>query len=125
MTKNEFFLRSVIAMAGNYKYIIDGELHAGYIIRDAEALAERLELHNIGIFDDDADETADSMKTLVCNISDSLFDIKEAINDIMCAITTKTDDGLNPFQVQAQELHEIDKTLCDMASSLELMKDAE
>ena len=61
----------------------------------------------------------------MCNISDSLFDMKEAINDIMCAITTKTDEGLNPFQVQADQLHEIDKTLSDIASSLELMKDAE
>ena len=125
MTKKEFFLKSIIALAGNYKYIINGELYAGYIIRDAEALAERLEQHDKGIFEDDADETADSMKTLMCNISDSLFDMKQAINDIMCAITTKTDEGLNPFQAQANELHEIDKTLSNMASSLELMKDAE
>ena len=123
MTKKEFFLRSVIAMTGNYKYIIDGELCAGFIIRDAEALAERLELHDVGIFDDDADDPVESMKTLVCNISDSIFDMKEAINDIMCAITTKTDEGLNTFQAQVKELHDIDKTLSDIASSLELTTD--
>lgn len=82
MTKREFFLKTVIAMAGNPKYVDDGDLEGGKIIDQATALANTIEEMgteevdgNTGSIFEDRNE--DSM-TLIAN---ELCEIKEILED--------------------------------------------
>lgn len=119
MTYTEFYLKAILAMASNPKYVIDGELQADEIISDAGTLTDKLSSLDSGNFESDADECSESTKTLIGNISDSLFEIKESICEVRDAQLVETDDGLNPLQAIVVELNEIDKALHNISITLE------
>lgn len=79
MTKKDFFLKTVIAMAGNPKYVYDECLEGGKIIDQATALADTIEGMDREAFDgvkgcmfEDFDEEA---STVLCGTLDEIREI--------------------------------------------------
>lgn len=83
MTKEEFYLKSIIAMAGNPNYVevapfeddpscITHMLRKDEILMDAERLLSETEKEWPDAFDFVAEEPKESMKTLLADIRDSL-----------------------------------------------------
>ena len=93
MTKKEFYLNSMIQMAGNPKYVKeepcqDDEsvtctmLNVEEIKMDAERLLSEAEKNWPEAFDDDMDETPESTKTFMGQIAEFLMDIRDTLTEI-------------------------------------------
>lgn len=80
MTKEEFFLKTVIAMAGNPKYVDDGSLEGGRIIDEAMALADTIEEMDREVLGGTKGTMFDSPgEGPLAVISDSLYEISEVM----------------------------------------------
>ena len=78
MTYNEFYLKAILAMVSNPKYVSDGELQTFEILDEANTLSDKLS----DCFEDDIDEPKESMKAIIDNISVCLSEISSAIAEI-------------------------------------------
>lgn len=105
MTKQEFINRAIISMCANPKFSDDVTVDKTNIIEQAYLLAEQVEAEFTEPFDEDFDETRESMKALIGNIDDNLLGIREAMEK-------PSGDTLSAFQEIASVLNEIRSQLC-------------
>ena len=99
MTKSEFYLRAMLSLAANPKYVeikseedengnvvqfptIDEEI----IFIDAEALAKEAEKRMENPFDDDDFEDREPLKTILQKICTNMEDIRDSLNGNLSVI---------------------------------------
>lgn len=92
MTKKEFYLKSIIAMAGNANYVEVAPSEDDpsvtchtMLIDEIEMDADRL-LDRVGeawpdVFDSDIDDPKESMKTFVGQIAEHTMDIRDILQE--------------------------------------------
>ena len=105
MTKQEFINRAIISMCANPKFSDDVTVDKRNIIDQAYLLANQVEDEFSEPFDEDIDETRESMKALIGNIDENLLGIREAMEK-------PSGDTLSAFQEIASVLNEIRSQLC-------------
>ncbi len=85
MTKREFFLRTMIALASNPKYVINGELDVNVIIDDAKLLAHKackqdgveLDGYDTPMFEEPNERVAQ----LVSEVRKGIYEVKEMLDE--------------------------------------------
>ena len=119
MTRKDFIHHAIISMCANPKcYDTHNNVQNGEEMFDqADYLADVL-IENGCEFDDCTDEGKESTKTYIKNISESLFDICEALTD-------KGKIDLNPIQLIAESLYKMQGDTEDIANNIEKLSSNE
>ena len=112
MTKQEFINRAIISMCANPKFSNDVTVDKTNIIEQAYLLAEQVEAEFTEPFDEDIDETRESMKALIGNIDDNLLGIKEAMEK-------PSGDELSTFQEMVYQLNRMTEHLLNIGRERE------
>lgn len=99
-------------MCANPKFSNDVTVDKTNIIEQAYLLAEQVEAEFTEPFDEDIDETRESMKALIGNIDDNLLGIKEAME--------KPSGGeLSTFQEMVYQLNRMNERLLNIGRERE------
>lgn len=96
-------------MCANTKFSDGITVDKTNIIEQADLLADQVEAVFTEPFDEDIDETRESMKALIGNIDDNLLGIKEAMEK-------PSGDELSSFQEMVYQLNRMNERLLEIRS---------